>query len=333
MVATADGGFDAGPQWSPDGRWIAYLDSYLDSSTPRTLWVVRPNGTGRHLIATDGFAFGWSPDGKSLAVSVHDGETIALVGLGGGVKRFRVDVVYASAVSWLPDGRRLALVGIDGQIWIVGRDGRGLRRMTREGSNLLLGWTRLAPVRPPAAPLPKTERVVDRRTLTLRAPVTSLAADGARVAFTIGSTAIDCKHVAVWTLAARSVARPLPLPCGDSWDRLDRVALAGTSVAWSRHSCCGHTTESSVVAMELPRLEPPFRDVAEATVSEDGGTAVGDPVGDGTLLAFTVRIYCFTYCGDPGDAYACPPGYENGDVVRVAVEVLKVGGVDRIVLD
>jgi Tol biopolymer transport system component len=315
VVAKADGGFDAGPQWSPNGRWIAYLDSYLDSSTPRTLWLVRPNGTGRRLLATDAIVFAWSPDGRSLAVvsTPYDGETIALVGLGGVVKRFRVDDFSVSDVAWLPDGR-LALARSDGQIWIVGRDGRGLRRLTREGSNGLLGWTRLAPVRSPAAPLPKTERVVDGRTLTLRAPVASLAADGARVAFTTGSTATDCAHVAVWTPAARTIARPLPAPCGHPQDVLDRVALAGARVVWRTETCCGHTHDEWVDAARLPRLDRPSTLVASATLSSDAadGTWAGDPVGDGTLLAFTVQLYCDSNA--EADSNRCPPGYESGDV-------------------
>ena len=339
-------------RWSADGRWIAYLLTEHDKTQ---LWAVRPDGTRWHRVALDASAFDWSPHGTRLAFKSRYGKTVGVVGLDGRGRRFGFARVPVSDVSWLPNGG-LALVREDGQIWIVGHDGRGLRRLTREGANGLLGWTRLAPARPPAAPLPKTERIVGRRTLTLRAPVTSLAADGARVAFTIGSTTIDCKHVAVWTPAAGSVARPpLPSPCGESEsdDRLERVALAGARVAWSVHDSYGHRRDSYVIAAELPELEPPFLDVANATVSGDvGGTEVGDPVGDGTLLAFTVRDYCDLLAmhgecppgtvddvtsttlwrvGGHGD---CPGDLDVGETARACTAVAKsVGRLDLLAVD
>ena len=50
---------------------------------------------------------------------------------------------------WAPDGRRLMLSADEDddpdQIWVVGSDGRGLRRLTSAGANNPLGWTRLRP--------------------------------------------------------------------------------------------------------------------------------------------------------------------------------------------
>jgi Tol biopolymer transport system component len=310
----ARGELDSRPQWSPGGRWIAYV--LIRDEKPNELWVVRPNGARRHRVVVGAETFDWSPDGTRLAVAVDYGQAVAVVGLDGRGRRFGFTRVPVSGLGWLPGGRRLALAGSYGQIWTVGRDGHGLRRVTREGANVLVGWTPLAPVRRPAAPLPKTERVVGRRTLALRAPITSIAADGSRVAFGTGSTTIDCGHVAVWTPAAGTVARQLPLPCGGELpDVLDRVALAGTRVAWRTETCCGHTRDDWVATANVPRLDPPWSHVAEATLSLDAGwgTWAGDPVGDGTLLAFAVQLHCDSH-SDPGEFDACPPGYETGDV-------------------
>jgi Tol biopolymer transport system component len=63
------GGFDFGPSWSPDGRWIAYTHSDQPGKTPRSIFLVRPDGTGLRKL-TDGFndqAPSWSPDGKRIA--------------------------------------------------------------------------------------------------------------------------------------------------------------------------------------------------------------------------------------------------------------------------
>jgi Tol biopolymer transport system component len=303
------GAFSGRSAWSPDGRWIAYI--YYAAGWE--LFLTRPNGTGRHSVTGNktGWvgAFDWSPDGKRLAVA--DGG-IAITGVAGRVRRLGVGVSGFS-VRWLPDARRLALADADGQIWIVDRAGHGLRRVTREGSNDLVGWTRLAPARPPATPLPKTERVLGRETLALRAQVTGLAADGARVAFVTQATAFDCDHVAVWTPAARSLRRPLPAPCEEEpRDVPGSVALAGTRVAWSSAICITGTLDNEVLTAQLSRLDRSVGPVAAATLDlfDGDGASIGGPVGDGTLLAFTVRVYR----GPPLDEVdACPPSYETGD--------------------
>ena len=71
------------PQWSPDGRWIAYQGRALQSlgltDDYYELWVVRPDGTGRRLLAFgtpnsydagfvgNGTVWAWSPDSTRLA--------------------------------------------------------------------------------------------------------------------------------------------------------------------------------------------------------------------------------------------------------------------------
>ena len=52
--------------WSPDGRRIAYIDQWL------SLWLVRPNGTGRRTLLPSmqlsSLGLSWSPDGKNIAI-------------------------------------------------------------------------------------------------------------------------------------------------------------------------------------------------------------------------------------------------------------------------
>ena len=62
------------PRWSPDGRWIVYVKhTYADrmrigpSIDPRSIWLVRPNGTGdRRLVGPNAYAAAWSPDGREV---------------------------------------------------------------------------------------------------------------------------------------------------------------------------------------------------------------------------------------------------------------------------
>jgi hypothetical protein len=83
------------------------------------------------------------------------------------------------------------------QLWIVDSDGRGLRRLTNAESNMVIGWTPLAPVLLPAPSIPRTERVLKARTVAVRTAVAELSADGPRAAFIAGATAVDRQHVAV----------------------------------------------------------------------------------------------------------------------------------------
>ena len=67
---------DAGEpmDWSPDGRWILFLD-HSWSDVPSSLWAVRPHGGDRHRIAgTSGDTFTWlsgsfSPDGSRITAA------------------------------------------------------------------------------------------------------------------------------------------------------------------------------------------------------------------------------------------------------------------------
>ena len=66
-------GHDSAPQWSPDGRWIAFLSerSSSDDSGERLtqLYLISPTG-GKAFPVTSGdesiHAFSWSPDSHTL---------------------------------------------------------------------------------------------------------------------------------------------------------------------------------------------------------------------------------------------------------------------------
>ncbi|HEX7085104.1 MAG TPA: protein kinase [Vicinamibacterales bacterium] len=102
------------PDWSPDGRWIAYaalragsvqiLKERVGSSEPPVPLVSAAN-VFRHLLA-------WSPDGTWIAHDSPDG--LSLVAADGGARRVLVAGTRPRAIAWSHDSRTIyALVGDD----------------------------------------------------------------------------------------------------------------------------------------------------------------------------------------------------------------------------
>jgi hypothetical protein len=234
------------PKWSPDGRWITY-------SGVNGLWLVRPDGQGRHRLGLDGH-FDWSADGRSLAVAT--GRGIAFVRANGRVSsRIRLPgFLDVWKLLWAPGGRSLFIERSEPhQIWVVGVRGRGLRRVTHFGNNFLLGWTWLVPTRRPVRPLPPSVRVIGPTTVVTDRPIRVLSADGDHVAFPAEATAADCGHVAVWTPATKALGRFFtPAKC--RWPTesvIYDLELAGSRAAWATQSQCGNACDDDLYASQL----------------------------------------------------------------------------------
>jgi hypothetical protein len=293
-----------GPKWSPDGRHVAY-EAHAPKDTI-SLWVVGSGGSGRHRVAyidvEESSPYSWSPGGTRLAFT--DYSNVFVVGVDGGAKRLPLEVTpqYGPTPMWTADGRRLLLSAHEGkgpepdQIWAVGLDGSGPSRLTSAGENVPLGWTRLVPVLPPAAPTSPSEHVLGPRTVATRKPVTVLSADHGQVAFAPDSTATDCQHVDLWSPGASSISRVsqhFPAPCsfrlaGGTRDySVYELSLAGAYVAWSEVLGCGNFCDVGLVAATLPDARP-----LELSGDSGGGGAGGgelttfNPRGDGDLLVF-----------------------------------------------
>lgn len=152
----------ASPTWAPNGRLIAFTAFNPGicgpggrNCAPRTVYVVRPDGTGLHQVTTDqqlGSQFPvWSPDSRRLLVETDwsaygPPTTLSVVNADGTGQRVLSRRGAPSRPTWAPDGKRFAYQRSDG-VWIrdlrTGRE-RPLDRMSgsplwaRGGASILL---------------------------------------------------------------------------------------------------------------------------------------------------------------------------------------------------
>ncbi len=151
-VMDADGGnqvnltnhpaYDGIPDWSPDGTKIAFVSTRNGDAAQ--IYVMEADGKNpirltdglRHKSAPD-----WSPDGGKIAFTVHPDfrdDVVHHIDVmdADGKNRERLED-FAEEPSWSPDGREIAFASqrADGErhdIYVIGADGQGLRRVTHE---------------------------------------------------------------------------------------------------------------------------------------------------------------------------------------------------------
>ena len=121
---TRGSGSDAGPAWSPDGRWIAFdRTSIADKVT--SVYVVGEAGGRPRLLVRGARSPSWSASGRRLAVirsgvrcsrSCPTARDLWTVALAGGKPRLALAGAWSG--DWSPTGHELAAMRRDG-IWIV----------------------------------------------------------------------------------------------------------------------------------------------------------------------------------------------------------------------
>ena len=139
-VITPIGRDDSDPSWSPNGRRIAF--SYYDGR--REQLAVLDLRSGRVRDLGEGFNPDWSPDGKRLVFLDAEGFSDLVVMNADGTARRNLgientDIADETDPAWSPDGRRIAFVG--GGLYVVGADGRNLRKIRPEGYGGSATWS------------------------------------------------------------------------------------------------------------------------------------------------------------------------------------------------
>ena len=129
---------DLAPAWSPDSTLLAFASSREGDGFRRSLYLIRPDGTGLSKFVENGDVPVWSPDGKKIAF-MSDRDTPGTFQIyvinsdGSGLKQLTNVQRTGSAAgigtySWSPNGARI--------VFSTDRDGnREVYTMNADGSN------------------------------------------------------------------------------------------------------------------------------------------------------------------------------------------------------
>jgi TolB protein len=119
--------------WSPDGSRFAYAHYRRGSPSTTGIWIVDTAGVAPHQILSGEWAYpDWSPDGTLLAISKVGIYSVKPTG-----DSLRAITTKGLRPRWSPAGNELAFESFDttgtGSIWLVSRDGTGLRSLAPTG--------------------------------------------------------------------------------------------------------------------------------------------------------------------------------------------------------
>jgi TolB protein len=139
---------DTTPTWSPSGTQIAFTSGR--SGTPQIYVMSADGGNVRRITTNESWADRptWSP--PPFNEIAYAGRT----GSGYDIKLYDVATQQTRQITFgegsnespafSPNGRHLAFVSTRGrgaQIYTIGRDGRGVRQVTRDGNNYTPSWS------------------------------------------------------------------------------------------------------------------------------------------------------------------------------------------------
>ena len=112
-----DGADLVSPAWSPDGRFLAYVQARRDTTARRIMLYDFSTEQAQPFPGTPEGAYdpAWSPDGNTLAFAVSEGPSTdiwTIEGTSSGTPQRLTRLGRARAPAWSPDGASLALINV-----------------------------------------------------------------------------------------------------------------------------------------------------------------------------------------------------------------------------
>lgn len=147
---TSNPGFDGGPVYSPDGKFIAYIaQARAGFEADKWTLMIYERAAGKHSAVTSGWdrsvsSFAWGPDAKTLYLNAQERgrEPIFRVAAAANAQpHVVVKDVYAHEFALTRDGRRIvytaSTIAAPAEIFSAAADGSGAQQMTRHNQELL----------------------------------------------------------------------------------------------------------------------------------------------------------------------------------------------------
>jgi TolB protein len=138
---------DSSPTWSPTGTQIAFTSDR--SGTPQ-IYIVGADGLNLRRLTNESYADRptWSPapfNEIAFAARTGPGYDIKIYDLATGMTR---QITFGEGTNespaYAPNGRHLAFASTRAgrwQVFTIGRDGRGVKQITRDGNNTTPAWS------------------------------------------------------------------------------------------------------------------------------------------------------------------------------------------------
>jgi dipeptidyl aminopeptidase/acylaminoacyl peptidase len=147
---TTQPGFDGGPAYSPDGKYIAF-HAQLTAEDESDRWRVMlyDRATGKIENLTEGFdrsanELNWSPDSKTIYFSAEDETQQPIYSMAprtGDTPKKLIGNSYNLGVSFSADGKTLVFertnLTMPAEIFAASSDGSGVRQLTHQNDSIL----------------------------------------------------------------------------------------------------------------------------------------------------------------------------------------------------